>query len=67
MRLQAILHGCWGVVPASQHQEILVALAPLIRAKRYDAAVEVIAEELGRQICIRGINVIMTAKILLKS
>lgn len=30
--LQAISHGRWGVVPASEQQEILVALASLIRA-----------------------------------
>ncbi len=40
--------GRWGVVPASQHQEILVALASLICAKRYDIALVVITEELGR-------------------
>ena len=39
--------GRWGVVPASQHQEILVALASLIRAQRYNIALVVIAEELG--------------------
>ena len=39
--------GRWGVVPASEHQEILVALASLIRAQRYNIALVVIAEELG--------------------
>ena len=40
--------GHWGVVPASQHQEILVALASLIRAKRYGLALDIIAQELQR-------------------
>ena len=48
MRLQAILHGRWGVAPASEHQEILVALASLIRAQRYDMALDIIAQELQR-------------------
>ncbi|MBL6893129.1 MAG: hypothetical protein ISR20_06050 [Candidatus Poseidonia sp.] len=39
--------GRWGVVPASQHQEILVALASLIRAKRYDMALTILDNELG--------------------
>ena len=34
--------GRWGVVPASEHQEILVALASLIRAQRYDLALKLI-------------------------
>ena len=38
--------GRWGVVPASQHQEILVALASLIRAQRYDMALGIIKSEL---------------------
>jgi len=45
--LQAILHGRWGVAPASQHQEILVALASLIRAQRYDMALTILDNELG--------------------
>ena len=39
--------GRWGVVPASQHQEILVALASLIRAKRYEMALTILDNELG--------------------
>ena len=39
--------GRWGVVPASQHQEILVALASLIRAQRYDMALTILDNELG--------------------
>tara|TARA_X000000950_G_C13795298_1_gene611160 strand:- start:45 stop:296 length:252 start_codon:yes stop_codon:yes gene_type:complete len=39
--------GRWGVVPASEHQEILVALASLIRAKRYDMALTILDNELG--------------------
>ncbi|MEC8520277.1 MAG: hypothetical protein VXY67_04870, partial [Candidatus Thermoplasmatota archaeon] len=34
--------GRWGVVPASQHQEILVALASLIRAQRYEMALTIL-------------------------
>ena len=30
--------GHWGVVPASEHQEILIALAYLISAQRYEMA-----------------------------
>ena len=37
-----------GVVPASEHQEILVALASLIRAKRYDMALTILDDELKR-------------------
>ena len=33
----------WGVVPASEHQEILVALASLICAQRYDIALTILA------------------------
>ena len=44
--LQAILHGRWGVVPASEHQEILVALASLIRAQRYKMALTILDNEL---------------------
>ncbi len=40
--------GRWGVVPASQHQEILVALASLIRAERCGMAFDIIIEELQR-------------------
>jgi len=47
VRLQAILHGRWGVVPASEHQEILVALASLIRAQRYEMALTILDNELG--------------------
>jgi len=36
----------WGVVPASEHQRILVALASLIGAQRYDIALAVINIEL---------------------
>ncbi|MDA8715887.1 hypothetical protein N9M06_01945 [Candidatus Poseidoniales archaeon] len=39
--------GRWGVVPASEHQEILVALASLIRAQRYDMALTILDNELG--------------------
>ena len=38
--------GRWGVVPASQHHEILVALASLIRAQRYEMALDIIESEL---------------------
>ena len=40
--------GRCGVVPASEHQEILVALASLIRAERYGLALDIIAQELQR-------------------
>lgn len=46
--LLAIFYGHWGVVPASQHQEILVALASLIRAERCGMALDIIAQELQR-------------------
>jgi len=39
--------GRWGVVHASEHQEILVALASLIRAQRYDMALAILDNELG--------------------
>ena len=39
--------GRWGVVPASEHQEILVALASLIRAQRYEMALTILDNELG--------------------
>lgn len=35
------------VVPASEHQEILVAIASLIRAQRYDMALTILDKELG--------------------
>ena len=38
--------GRWGVVPASEHQEILVALASLIRAQRYDMALTILEIEI---------------------
>ena len=38
--------GRWGVVPASEHQEILVALASLIRAQRYDMALTILENEI---------------------
>jgi len=34
--------GRWGVVPVSEYEEILVALASLIRAQRYDLALIII-------------------------
>ena len=37
--------GHWGVVPASQNQEILVALASLIRAQRYEMALRILDNE----------------------
>ena len=40
--------GRWGVVPASQHQKILVALASLILAERCGMAFDIIIEELQR-------------------
>ena len=40
--------GRWGVVPASEHQEILVALVSLIRAQRYEMALTILDNELGR-------------------
>ena len=39
--------GRWGVVPASEQQEILVALASLIRAQRYDMALTILDNELS--------------------
>jgi hypothetical protein len=39
--------GRWGVVPASEQQEILVALASLIRARRYEMALAILDNELG--------------------
>ena len=47
VRPQAILDGRWGVVPASEHQDILVALASLIRAQRYEMALTILDNELG--------------------
>ena len=38
--------GRWGVVSASEHQEILVALASLIRAQRYKMALTILDNEL---------------------
>ena len=40
--------GRWGVVPASQHQDILVALASLIRAQRYEMALTILDNELAK-------------------
>ena len=42
-----VVGGRWGVVPASEHQEILVALSSLIRAQRYDMALKILDNELG--------------------
>jgi len=39
--------GRWGVVPASDRQEILVALASLIRAQRYEMALTILDNELS--------------------
>jgi len=39
--------GRWGVAPASEHQEILVALASLIRAQRYKMALTILDNELS--------------------
>ena len=39
--------GRWGVVPASQHQEILAALASLIRAQRYEIVLTILDNELS--------------------
>ena len=38
--------GRWRVAPASEHQEILVALASLIRAHRYEMALKILNLEL---------------------
>ena len=38
--------GCWGVVPASQHQEKIVALASLIRTQRYEMALTILHHEI---------------------
>ena len=38
--------GRWGDAPASEHQEILVALASLIRAQRYEMALTILGNEL---------------------
>ena len=43
--------GRWGVVPASEHQEILVALVSLIRAQRYEMALTILDNELGGGCC----------------
>ena len=40
-------NGRCGVVPASEHQEILVALASLIRAGRHEMALAILDNELG--------------------
>lgn len=40
--------GRWGVVPASEHEEILVTLASIIRAERCGMALDIIVEELQR-------------------
>jgi len=37
----------WGVVPASEHQEIHVALASLIRARRYELALTILDSEIN--------------------
>ena len=42
-----VVGGRWGVVPASEHQEILIALASLIRAQRYEMALTILDNELG--------------------
>ena len=39
--------GRWGVVPASQHQEILAALASLVRAQRYEIVLTILDNELS--------------------
>ena len=39
--------GRWGVVPASEHHEILIALASLIRAQRYEMALTILDNELS--------------------
>ena len=39
--------GRWGVAPASEDREILVALASLIRAQRYEMALTILDNELG--------------------
>jgi len=39
--------GRCGVVPASEYQEILIALASLIRAQRYEMALTILDNELG--------------------
>ena len=44
---QNTINQSWGVAPASQHQEILVALASLIRAQRYEMALTILDNELG--------------------
>jgi acyl-CoA reductase-like NAD-dependent aldehyde dehydrogenase len=56
--LQAILHGRWGVVPASEHQEILVALASLIRAQRYEMALTIVNNEVARSVLETGLDII---------
>lgn len=38
--------GRWGDAPASEHQEILVALASFIRAQRYEMALTILGNEL---------------------
>ena len=40
--------GRWGVINACEHQDILVALASLIRAQRYEMALTILDNELGR-------------------
>ena len=39
--------GRWGVFRAQEQQEILVALASLIRAQRYEMALTILDNELG--------------------
>lgn len=39
--------GSWGVRSASEHHKILVALASLVRAHRYDMALKILSLELG--------------------
>ena len=38
--------GDWGVAPASEDLEILVALASLIRARRYELALTILENEI---------------------
>ena len=45
--IMQVVGGRWGVVPASEHQEILVAIASLIRAQRYEMALTILDNELS--------------------
>jgi len=49
VRLQAILHGRWGVAQACECRSILDAIASLIEVRRPDLALVLIEQELNSQ------------------